>query len=47
MEKPNLVVFKLCNIFMFKGLIEKITLKHKIDSQQGTKTNELLLSPQY
>lgn len=46
MEKLNVVGFKLCNIFMFKGLIEQITLRHKIDSQQGTKTNKLLLSLQ-
>lgn len=44
---PNVVVFKLCNILMFRSLIEGIILKHKIDSQWGTKTDKLLFSPQY
>ena len=39
-------VFKLCNIFTFRSLVEELILKRKIDSQTGTKTEKLLFSPQ-
>lgn len=45
MEIPHVVVFKLCNIFTFRSLVEELILKHKVDSQTGTKTEKLLFSP--
>ena len=44
MEIPHVVVFKLCNIFTFRSLVEELILKRKIDSQTGTKTEKLLLT---
>ena len=41
-----MVVFKLCNIFTFRSLVEELILKHKIDSQIGTKTEKLLFNLQ-
>ena len=43
---PQVVVFKLCNILMFRSLNEKLILKCKVYLQWGTKTDKLLFSPQ-
>lgn len=41
MEMPNVVVFKFRNMLTFGSIIEEITLKHKEDSQWGTRVVSL------